>query len=129
MIVPSRSRKTAGAVSLDETVILKAGDQFLARHRGGAKFADDHGAAVIGNFGGLARCGLTTKRERKERNRGVARPRNVENLAGFGGNVMRLIFFLKKHHALFPQRNKQKPGVPFIKKGFAGLEERVVFVR
>jgi hypothetical protein len=73
MIVPSRSKKTAGPVSLDETVILKAGDQFLVLDRGRPKFADNYGTAVVRNLSRLGWCGLTTKRQRKQRNRSIAR--------------------------------------------------------
>src|ERR1700704_5901284 len=103
MIVPSRSRKTAGQVSSGETVILKAGDQFRARDRGRPEFTDDNGAAVVRNLGRLARRGLTAERERKQCNGGVARARDIEDLSRLGGNVMRPIPFLKKHHALFAQ--------------------------
>ena len=78
---------------------------------------------------GLAWSGLTTKRQRKQRNRGVARSRDVENLSRLGGNVMRPVPFLKKHHALFAQGYEQELGVPFLQQGFAGFQERLVSVR
>src|SRR5438045_7383920 len=116
MIVPSRSRKTAGRVSLDETVILKAGYQFLLRNRGRSEFPDNHGAAVVCDLGRFARCGFATKCEGKQRDRGVARPRDVENLSRLRRNVMRPIPLLKKHHALFAQGYEQELGVPFLQQ-------------
>src|ERR1700730_2591177 len=120
MIVPSRSRKTAGKVSSDETVILKAGQQFLVRDRGRSEFADDNGAAVVCDLGRFAwRC-VATKGEREQGNRGVACARDVEDLSRLCRNVMRLIPFLKKHHTLFAQSDEHELGVPSVQQGFAG---------
>src|SRR5437762_523150 len=100
MTVQSRSRKTARKVSSDETVILKASQQFLLGDRGCSEFADDDGAAVVCNLGRFARRRIATKGERKQCNRGVACARDVEDLSRLCRNVMRPIPFLKKHHAL-----------------------------
>src|ERR1700730_3207247 len=128
MIVPSRSRKTAGRVSSDETVILKAGDQFLVRDGGRSEFADDNGAAVVRDLSRFARRRFATKGERKQRNGGVARARDIENLSRLRGNVMRPIPFLKKHHTLFAQSDEQELGVPLLQQGFAGFQKRLVLV-
>ena len=84
MIVPSRSRKTAGAFSLAADVILETGDQFFARHGGRTELADDDGAGVVGNLGGFERRRVAGERERKQGDGGVARAGNVEDLARFG---------------------------------------------
>ena len=88
MSVPSRSRKTAGRVSSGETVILEAGDELLVRDGGGAEFADDNGAGVVGDFRGLSGRGLAAKREGKEGNGRVARPGDIEDLSCLRRNVM-----------------------------------------
>src|SRR6187549_135094 len=108
MRVPSRSRKTAGNVSLDETVILKTGEQFLLRDGGGPEFADDNGASMVGDLGRFGRCCVTTERERKHGDRGVACAGDIENLPSLCRNIMRLIPFLKKHHSLFTQGDQKK---------------------
>src|SRR5881394_2209979 len=121
MTVPSRSRKTARKVSSGETVILKAGQQFLLRDRGRSEFTDDDGAAVVCNFGRFGRGCVTTKGERKQCNRGVARARDVEDLSRLCRNVMRPILFLKKHHTLFTQSDEDELGVPSVQQGLTGF--------
>src|SRR4051812_48344198 len=104
MRVPSRSRKTAGRLSLGEPVMFEAGAQFRRRNRRGAEFGHDHGAGVIGDLRSFDGCGLAAKSESEQRNRSVARTGDVENLTRFRWNVKRLTASLKKHHALFSER-------------------------
>src|ERR1051326_8030998 len=100
MMVPSRSTKTARDFDLLE-VIFEAGDQFVARHSGGSKFADHNRARVIGDLRSFERRGIADKREREYRDGGVACAGNVEHIARLCRNVMRMFPFLEKHHALF----------------------------
>src|ERR1051325_10193138 len=113
MRVPSRSRKTAGQASLDEAVILKAGDEFVPRRRRRSQFSHDHSAGVICDFSGFVRRGVAAEGEGEESNGGVARAGNVENLPRLGRNMMRLFASLKKHHALLAERDQQKFCAPF----------------
>src|SRR3954469_14667920 len=121
MRVPSRSRKMAGQPSLDEPVILEAGDEFVSRRRRRPKFSHDDGAGVVCNFGGFIWLGVAAQSQGKMSDRRVARAGNVENLLGFGGNVVRLFSSLKKHHSLFTQRDEQKLRSPFFEQNLAGF--------
>src|SRR5438105_12035928 len=120
MTVPSRSKKTARKVSSDETVILKAGQQFLLRDRGRSEFADDDSAAMVCDFGRFGGRCVATKGERKQCNGGVARARDIEDLSRLCRNIMRPIPFLKKHHTLFTQSDEHQLGVPSVQQGLAG---------
>src|SRR6266480_5135961 len=102
MRVPSRSRKTTGDFDSSD-VMLETGDQFLSRHRGGAKFAHDDRAGVIGDFSGFGRSRLASECESEKRDSGVACAGNVENLARFRWNVMWPSVFLKKQHAILAE--------------------------
>ena len=91
MIVPSRSRKTAGLIrSARSSSFLKTGASIRrGRHRRRSKFSDDDGAGVIGNFRRLDRRRAATERESKERDRGVAGAGNIEDLLRFRRDVVR----------------------------------------
>src|SRR5882762_5102106 len=102
MIVPSRSRKTAGHFSLG-AIALETGDQFVARHGGGAEFADDDGAGVVGNFRRFQGRRAADQCEREEGDRRIACTGNVEDLTSFGRNMMRWSVLLKEHHAMFAE--------------------------
>ncbi len=95
MIVPSRSRKTAGDNSLDGVVVIEAGDQLVARNCGRAEFADDHRAGVVRNLRRLSRGRFATKSQSKEGDGGVTRARDIEDLPRFGGNVPGVVPFRK----------------------------------
>ena len=56
----------------------------------------------------------------KERNRGVARTRDIENLASFRADVVRRFVLLEKHHSVFAQRDQDIFSFPFLKKRFTG---------
>src|SRR3954469_7503611 len=114
MSVPSRSRKTAGQLSLDEPVIFKTGEQFGRRHRCRAEFADNDSAGVIGEVRGLDSRGVADKSEGEQSDCGIARARDVKDLARFCRNMVRLLAPLEKHHALLAQRDQQKLALPFL---------------
>src|SRR5262245_57548553 len=124
MMVPSRSRKTAGAsVSAGRSVIVKTGPQFISRYCRGAKFADYDRTAVIGNFRCLPWRSVAAQGEREECNRRIAGSRNIEHLPSFRRNVVRLFTLLKKHHPLFTERDQQELGVPFVEQSQARFQE------
>src|SRR4026207_15506 len=86
MIVPSRSTKTADdSASRIFPVLSKTGDKFIPRHSRGSKFAHDYSASVVGNLRRFNRSRAADEPEREERNRGVARPRDTQNLTGLTG--------------------------------------------
>src|SRR4051794_20830206 len=114
MSVPSRSRKTAGQLSLLEPVIFETGAEFLRGHRRRPKFADDDRAGVVRDFGSLSRGRVTTERKGEEGNRRVARAGHVENLLSFRRDVMRLFSTLKQHHSLFAEGDEKKLRLPFL---------------
>src|ERR1051325_7716959 len=129
MIVPSRSKKTAGEVPSAEPVILKTSQQFVFRDGSRSEFADDDGAAMIRVLGRFLRCRVTTKSKCEQCNRGVASARNIENLLRFCRNMMGRSSVLEEHHALFAKSDEDKPGFPFIEQGFPNLQQRFVFIR
>src|ERR1041384_7037945 len=95
MIVPSRSTNIAAALALPR-IMLEAGDQFIARDSGGAEFADDNSAGVICNFGRFDWSGAADEAECEKRDRSVTRAGDIENLARFGGAVMRSLALSEK---------------------------------
>src|SRR6266404_258242 len=128
MIVPSRSIKTAGGFSSSE-IMLEAREKFIARDSSGAKFADDNGAAVISNFGCFNRSGVANERESEKRDGSVARAGNVKNLTRFCRNMMPRFVALKKHHALFAERDENVFRVPFLEQDCAGANKIDIFLR
>src|SRR6266487_1109040 len=105
MIVPSRSKKTAGVFP---SAIFEILSQFFRRNRCRPQFAHDNGAGVIGNFSRFQRCGATAKREREQSESGITRARNVEDLSSLGWHMMRLLTVLEKHHSLFAQSDEDQ---------------------
>src|SRR5262249_15789564 len=102
MIVPSRSIKMAGdGASCILAVLSKTGDKFISRHSRRSKFADDYRASVIGNLCGLNRSRAADEPKREQRNRRVARTRDVENLTGLRADVVRGAVLSEKHHSVF----------------------------
>src|SRR5205814_10429142 len=99
MMVPSRSRKTAGDFALVE-VMFEAGDQFVARNSCRAQFPDDHGAGVISNLRSFKRRRVAYQREREHRDAGVAGAGHIENISGLRRDVMRSFPFFEKHHPM-----------------------------
>src|SRR5205085_765029 len=105
MSVPSRSRNTAGQLSLGELVIFETGAEFVRCDSRCSQFANDDGTGMVRDLGRFHWRRLGGKRESEERNRSIARAGNIEHLPRFCRDVMRLPVSLKKHHALFAQRN------------------------
>ena len=87
----------------------------------------DNRAGVIRDFGSFDRRCLATKREREQRDRGIARAGHVEDLLRFCWNVMRLLASLKEHHPLFTQGDEKKFRLPFREQSFPSFEKRLVF--
>src|SRR6202035_4088586 len=130
MMVPSRSRKTAGnRASVIFAVLSEAGDKFVACHSRCSKFAYDDRASVVGNFRRFDRSRSADESKSKERNSGVASAGNIENLPCFGWDVMRRFVLLKKHHPVFAEGDEEIFCVPFFKKRFTGEPEIGVFSR
>src|SRR5215470_12617497 len=123
-MVPSRSIKTAGdSASYIFAVLSKTRDEFISRHGCRSKFAHDYSTPVIGNLRRFKRSGAADKPEREECNRGVACTRDIENLTRLSANVVRCFVLLKKHHAVFAQRDQDILSFPFLKKGFTNALE------
>src|SRR5437868_434221 len=128
MIVPSRSTKTAGDnLSATRRIPPKIGQKFVFRHGCGPKFADNDGTSVIGDFGCFYRCCLANESKGKKRDRGIARARNIENLARFSWDVMRRFVFLKKHHAVFAEGDEEIFRLPFFEQRLAGTPKFDIF--
>src|SRR5438270_7986975 len=128
MMVPSRSTKTARDFALVE-VIFETGDQFVARDRSGSKFADNNRARVIRNLRGLEWRRVADKGESKHCDRSVARARNIEHIARFRRNVMRMFCLLEKHNALFAERDEEILHIPFLKQFFSRANKIEIFLR
>ena len=130
MMVPSRSRKTAGdSASVMFAVLSETGDKFVACHGRCSKFADDDCAGVVGNFRRFNRSRSADERKSKERDGGVAGAGNIENLPRFGRDVVRRLVLLKKHHAVFAERDEEIFCVPFLKQRFTGAPKIDIFRR
>src|SRR6266480_5141692 len=115
MIVPSRSMKTAADNSLTTFGIpSKTGHQLISRHGRCPKFAYDYCARVVGDFRRFGRSRSAGEAEGKESDGRVTCSRYVENLSCFGGNVVRRLFLLEKHHAVFAQSDKDIFCFPFF---------------
>src|SRR6266516_3303330 len=128
MIVPSRSTKTAGRnLSATRRIPPKIGQKFLFRHCCGPKFADNDSTSVIVDFGRFHRCCLANEPKGKERDGGIARARNIENLARLSWDVMRRVVLLKKHHAVFTEGNEEIFRLPFFEQRLAGTPKIDIF--
>src|SRR5260370_39359681 len=128
MTVRARLTKTAGNnLSACRRVTPKIGQKLLFRHGCGPKFADNDGTSVIGDFGRFHRCCLANEPKGKERDGGVARARNIENLARFSWDVMRRFVLLKKHHAVFTEGNEEIFRLPFFEQRLAGAPKIYIF--
>src|SRR6266568_2978348 len=122
MIVPSRSIKTADdSASRIFPVLSKTGDEFISRHSRRSKFAHDYSASVVGNLRRFNRSRAADKPKREERDRGVARTRDIENLTSLRADIVRRFVLSKKHHSVFAQRDQDILSLPFLKKGFTGV--------
>ena len=65
-------------------MVFETGEEFGGRERGRAKFADDHPAGVVGDFGSLDRRGASAEGQRVKRNGRVARALMAGLLARHG---------------------------------------------
>src|SRR6476660_9090134 len=129
MIVPSRSIKTADdSASGIFAVLSKTGDEFISRHSRRSKFAHDYSACMVSDLSRFNRSRAANEPKREERNRGVARTRDIENLTSLRADVVRRFVLPKKHHSVFAQRDQDILSFPFLKKGFTGvLKIRVLY--
>src|SRR5215211_2871999 len=129
MMVPSRSMKTADdSASRIVPVLSKTGDEFISRHGRGSKFAHDYRASVVGDLRCFNRSRAADESKREERNRGVARTRDIENLTSLRSDVVRRFVLAEKHHSVFAQRDQDILSFPFLKKRFTGTLEIGVFL-
>src|SRR6266496_5629301 len=130
MIVPSRSTKTAGdSASVIFAFLSETGDEFISCHGGCSKFADYDCASVVGNFRRFNRSRSADESKGKERNGSVAGAGDVENLPCLGWDVMRRFVLLKKHHAVFAERDEDIFCFPFLKQRFTGAPQIGIFRR
>src|SRR5512133_317891 len=128
MIVPSRSIKTAeDSASRIFPALSKTGDEFISRHSRRSKFAHDYSASVVGNLRRRNRSRAADEPKRDERNRGVARTRDIENLTSLRADVVRGFILSEKHHSMFAQRDQDILSFPFLKKRFTGVLKIGVF--
>src|SRR4029077_13158540 len=128
MIVPSRSIKTADdSASRIFPVLSKTGDEFISRHSRRSKFAHDYSTTVVGNLRRFNRSRAADEPEREERNRGVARTRDIENLTSLRADVVRRFVLPEKHHSVFAQGDQDILGFPFLKKRFTDVLKIGVF--
>src|ERR1043166_151312 len=126
MIVPSRSRKTAGCLAC---IVPEGVDQFLSRNGGCTEFGNNYPAGMICDLSRFDWRSSASQREREERDCRITGARYVENLARFCGNMMRLAIFLKQHHAVLAECNKQAFEVPLFQERFADLCQIDIFFR
>src|SRR6478736_2597134 len=130
MIVPSRSIKMADdRASGIFAVLSKTGDEFISRHSRRSKFAHDYCASMVGNLSRFNWSRAADQPKREERNRGVARTRDIENLTSLRADVVRRFVLPEKHHSVFTQRNQDILSFPFLKKRFTGVLKIGVFCR
>src|SRR5215211_791928 len=128
MIVPSRSINTADdSASRIFPVLSETGDDFLSSHSRRSKFAHDYSASVVCNVRRFNRSRAADESKREERNRGVPRTRDIENLTSLRADVVRRFVLAEKHHSVFAQRDQDMLSFPFLKKRFTGLLEIGVF--
>src|SRR6266404_8092503 len=128
MIVPSRSIKTADdSASCIFPILSKTDDEFILRYSRRSKFAHDYGASVVGNLRRFNRSRAADEPKREERNRGVARTRDIENLTSLRANIVRRFVLPEKHHSVFAQRDQDIVSLPFLKKRFTGMLKIGVF--
>src|SRR5215208_933044 len=107
MTVPSRSIKTADdSASRIFSILSKTGDEFISRHSRRSQLAHDYSASVVGNLRRFNRSRAADEPEREERNRRVARTRDIENLTSLRADIVCRFILPEKHHAVFPQRDQ-----------------------
>ena len=86
---------------------MKARHQFCRRHRRSADLSDYHCAGVVSDIRGFERGRIAAESQSKESDGRIAGARNIEHLARFGRNVVRLFPSLEQHHALFSQGDQE----------------------
>src|SRR5215470_14822611 len=124
MIVPSRSTKTAGdSGSVMFAVLSETGDKFICRHGRRSKFAHHNCAPVVGDFRRLSWSRSADESKSKERNGGIARARDIENLPGPRWNIMRRFVLLKKHHPVFAESHEKILNLPLFKQRLSCASE------
>src|SRR6478609_1848464 len=101
MIVPSRSINTAddraSGIFAD---LSKTGDEFIPRHSRRSKFAHDYCASMVGNLRRFNRSRTADEPKREERNRGVARTRDIEKLTSLPAGRVRPFLLPRKQHSV-----------------------------
>src|SRR6202171_434578 len=128
MSVPSRSTNTAGDKSLGTRCVLgKIRSNFLAGPRGRAELADHNSAGVFGYFSRFLRGGAATKSQRKHGGGRIACAGNIEDLPRLGRNMMGGLIFLKKHHAVFAERDEKIFLIPLLEQRLARLGKIDIF--
>src|SRR2546427_9327775 len=121
MIVPSRSTKTAADSALAMFAVLsETSDKFISGHGRRSKFADHDCASVVGDFRCLNRSRSANKSKCEKRNGSITGAGDIENLPCLGWNIMRRFVLLKKHHAVFAERDEDIFRFPSVKQRLAG---------
>src|ERR1051325_8783039 len=107
MRVSSRSMKTAGDVaSCMFVVVSKTAKELISCHRGRSEFAHYYSTTVISNFRRFDGSCAAHQAKREQRNCRVACTGHIKNLTSFRSDVVRRCVLLKKHHAVFAQRDQ-----------------------
>src|ERR1700704_4515743 len=128
MSVPSRSTNPAGDKSLvTRHVLAKIRIQFLACHCGRTELADHNSTGVVGYFSRFLRCGIATKSQRKHGGGSIACAGNIEDLPRLGRNMMGPLISLKKHHAVFAERDEKIFRIPLLEQHLAYLGKIDIF--
>src|SRR5213594_2903514 len=107
MMVPSRSKKTAGDSSLVIFAVLsETGDKFVSCHGRCSKFTDYNCAPVVGDFRRINRSRSADESKGKERYSRIAGAGDIEDLPCLRRDVMRRLVLPKKHHPVFAERDE-----------------------
>ena len=108
----------------------REGCQKLVRGQGGgAEFANDDAAGVVGDFGGVLQLETGGESQSQQRDGGVTRAGNVIDLASTRMDVVRALAALKEHHAVLAKGDEDAIHGPFFEKDAADFEQLGIFVR
>ena len=110
-------------------MVLETFEELVGGERGGAEFAHDDAAGVVGDFGSLDRRGARAEGKGVESDGRVARAGNIEDLARPRRRMIPHPVAGEEKHPELTQRDEQLVGVPFGEEKLAHLEELFVFER
>src|SRR3954447_513410 len=107
-------------------VLTETGRQLFPRYRGGSKLSNDDSTGVIRDICRFDRRRTAAECEGEQRDCGIARTGDVEDLARASVDMMWRALILEKHHALFPECDEDELRFPLLQQSSADALKVVI---